>query len=364
MKIIMVLTNGFDPDVRVYKEAKYLVTKGHEVTVLCWDRTCRYKDRENELIEGIKIKRFFINSQPGSGIKQLIPYFKFIKAVKKYIRTNEYDYIHCHDMDGMIAGSISRKKNDKVIFDMHEFYCIGSYAKIYFIVKHIVRRLQSIAYKIINVNDKQLEDMKEKNKSKLVYLPNYPEKDRFINITHIDSNDLRITYAGYVRYLIPFTNLIKATIDMDNVKIGIHGSGEIWNDIKKLEEINKNLNVTGVYNHKEIGKFYAETDIIYDVCNKGDANEENAIPTKFFEAMICGIPVIVSNTSLIGEIVKKYDVGFCVDGTAEESIRNLIHNIVENREILNEKIRNIEKIKNKFLWEDVVKNLDLIYGDF
>ena len=35
-KVYMILTNGFDPDVRVYKEAKYLVEKNFEVTILCW----------------------------------------------------------------------------------------------------------------------------------------------------------------------------------------------------------------------------------------------------------------------------------------------------------------------------------------
>ena len=45
-KVYMILTNGFDPDVRVYKEAKYLVEKNFEVTILCWDRRCEYIDKE------------------------------------------------------------------------------------------------------------------------------------------------------------------------------------------------------------------------------------------------------------------------------------------------------------------------------
>ena len=53
--------------------------------------------------------------------------------------------------------------------------------------------------------------------------------------------------------------------------------------------------------------------------------------------------------------VEKYDIGFSVDGTNEENIK-------KNKEILEQKKRNIEKIKNKFIWEDVVKNLDKIYG--
>jgi len=42
MKIVMVLGNDFlKPfvDNRVYKEAKALVEKGNEVTVICWART-------------------------------------------------------------------------------------------------------------------------------------------------------------------------------------------------------------------------------------------------------------------------------------------------------------------------------------
>ncbi len=49
----MILTNGFEPDLRVYKEAKYLISKGHKVEIICWDREARYKDKPNEIIEVI-----------------------------------------------------------------------------------------------------------------------------------------------------------------------------------------------------------------------------------------------------------------------------------------------------------------------
>ena len=38
MKVIMILTNSFDPDLRVYKEAQYIASKGYEVEILCCDR--------------------------------------------------------------------------------------------------------------------------------------------------------------------------------------------------------------------------------------------------------------------------------------------------------------------------------------
>ena len=55
----MILTNGFDPDLRVYKEAKYIISLGHQLEIICWDRESRYKDKPSETIEGISIKRFY-----------------------------------------------------------------------------------------------------------------------------------------------------------------------------------------------------------------------------------------------------------------------------------------------------------------
>ena len=72
MKIIMILTNGFAPDLRVYKEAKYLAQKGNEVQILCWDRENQYINKPVEQLGKIKIVRFFVQSKYGSGLKQII----------------------------------------------------------------------------------------------------------------------------------------------------------------------------------------------------------------------------------------------------------------------------------------------------
>ena len=55
----MILTNGFDPYRRVYKEAKSLTKLGHSVTILCWDRAEKYIDKPTENIDGINIVRFW-----------------------------------------------------------------------------------------------------------------------------------------------------------------------------------------------------------------------------------------------------------------------------------------------------------------
>ena len=55
----MILTNGFGPDVRVYKEAKYLVGRGFDVEILCWDRKMSIFTKK-EIVDGTRSKVFHI----------------------------------------------------------------------------------------------------------------------------------------------------------------------------------------------------------------------------------------------------------------------------------------------------------------
>lgn len=363
MKVIMILTNSFDPDLRVYKEAQYITSKGYELEILCWDREGKYKDKPIEQLGNIKIVRFFEESKYGSGLKQIFKLLKFKKACKQYLKKEniQYEFLHCHDLDGMLVGCLISKKNDKMIFDMHEFYNSGSYAKIYFIVKRMLKIMQNKSYKIVYVNNEQVENITEKNKEKLIYLPNYPEESKFEKVEHISDSHLRVMYAGYVRHLIPMTNLIEVGKNLENVKISIHGSGDIVEELKKLAEGHKNIELTGAFTHEKISGFYANADLVYIVYNKGNQNDETALPTKFFEAIISGVPVIVSKNSLMEKTVKEFDIGYSVDGTNMENVKQLLLEIENNRDVLDQKRKNIEKIKNKFVWEDVVKNLDKVY---
>ena len=64
-QIIMLLANGFNPDPRVYKEARYLLKIGFHLTILCWDREKGYEYPEYQIIDGMEIVRFKHFSKTG-----------------------------------------------------------------------------------------------------------------------------------------------------------------------------------------------------------------------------------------------------------------------------------------------------------
>lgn len=358
----MILTNRFDPDVRVYKEAKYLVSKGFNVEILCWDRESEYKSREIEEVEGINIKRFFSYAKYGTGYKQIIPFIKFIKECKNYLSGKDYDYLHCHDLDGVIVGRLVKNINSKLIFDMHEFYEVqGSKQKIRYIVRAIVNNMQTKSDSIIYTNKIQKDVMKKKNIEKLIYVPNYPELKNFHGSEKLKSEKLRISYIGAVRQYNEIKNLMDACNGIDSIKVSVHGSGVAY---KKLNSIIKNYNnvdVTGVYHFSDSTKLYSQTDLLYALYPMNTFQNRQAYPVKFFEAIITKTPIIVSKGSVLEEFLMENDIGFVVDGNNVEEIRKLVNYIDSNRHLLHEKTVNLEKIQFDFSWGEVVKNMEAIY---
>lgn len=361
MNIIMVLTNGFDPDVRVYKEAKYLVNKGHNVEILCWDRKCEYTEKTEDVLEGIKIKRFHILSQPGTGMKQIKPYLKFISNVKKYLKSNECDFLHCHDFDGIITGILSKKtKKSKLIFDMHEIYNHYAYAKnIFFniIFKYVLKK----SYYIIHVNEEQIKSFKEKYKEKLIFLPNYPEENIYIPIKkENESKVLNVNYIGSLRDYNSLRALAELSKYRNDINIGLYGMGVCFDKLNK-EYKNSNVKLYGKYDGiKESGRIYRDTDILYCSYNPEIDNWKNSYPVKFYEAIITLTPIIVSEDTKVGDFVKKYKIGEVVVYNNESSINEAISKIINNYD---KYVKNLEIISDNYKLENIILNLDKIFKE-
>ncbi|MCJ1908281.1 glycosyltransferase [Planococcus ruber] len=363
-KIVMILTNRYDPDVRVYKEAKYLVENGFEVEILCWDRESHYPHDENVFEDGIKITRFYPNAKYGSGLKQIFGFLKFIKEVKHYLKNKDINYIHCHDLDGAIVGNIVKKGRPELVFDMHEYYEVqGSKQKIRKIVRIVVNLIQTRFDHIIYVNPEQTKNMKKKNQEKLVYLPNYPEVENYTSFLKESTSTLKISYIGAVRQFNELKNLILASKGIPNVEVAIHGEGVAYSRLNELSKKYKNVKITGVFKHHQSGQLFSECDVLYAVYPTHSLQNRIAYPVKFFEAIASKTPLIVSKGTILEEELKKNDIGFAVDGENIEEIEELIKYLVLNKDSLENKTANIEKIQEKYQWSSVVKNLDYIYSE-
>lgn len=97
--------------------------------------------------------------------------FGLLKNVKNYLENVNFDYLHCHDLDGIIAGWLMFRKDARLIFDMHEFYEVNGRRrqKLKYLVRALVGFFQSKSDYIIHVNNSGSSNRKTK-----------PEQARFL----------------------------------------------------------------------------------------------------------------------------------------------------------------------------------------
>lgn len=378
MNIIMMLDNCFDPDVRVYKEAKYLVDQGNSVEIVCLDKKNKYIDKENEIVDGIKIHRIFCRTQRTTkliekgGIFSLFKAFiyaywliKFFMQAKRYVKQKQADMIHCHDIVMAYGARWFFSRNSKV-FDMHEYYLNDDNSMKDAVMNHMVKSAQKHSQWIIYVNEKQILRMDDRNKHKLIMLPNYPSVEIFDDTEKTQSDKPRIAYVGAVR---DFRSL-KALIDInqlmsDRCDIKIYGYGSAYDECKHYEQTQGYESVMmGSYNGiNEIQEIYKNTDILYCVYDNRIANWKTSYPVKFYEGIITKTPMIVSKGSAVGTFVEEYDIGYTVDLNDFEGMKNIFSEMLSNAEAYNQKMIHIDSLKDQFTWENKVSVLDNIYSN-
>lgn len=377
--IVMLLDNAFEPDIRVYKEAKYLVDNNINVEIVCLDKKNKYIDREVDNYDGIKVKRIFCRSKKVtkliknikiiSKLKKVIYFWwllKFIFKAKKYLKNKEFEILHCHDLVMGVAGIIFFR-NKQIVFDMHEYYGNSNNKILDFFIKRMVTFVQNKAKWIIYVNEVQKKNCTKKNLEKFVEIPNYPEANLYKDSTKTYSDKIRISYIGKVRDYYSLSKLIDCVTKFDTLDINIYGNGSEYESLLQYAESQGCKDIMKGYFSalEDASRLYSNTDILYAVydinCNDAE-NWKNSMPIKSFEAIITATPIIASKNTVLGNFVEKNNIGFTIDIRKNGELDRLLEKIINDKNLLNEKIQNLKKIQYVYTWNNVIKNIDKIYS--
>lgn len=361
--ITMLLTNPFNPDIRVYKEAVHLIAQGWEVTILCWDRTPDDGLAAEELKDGIQVIRFPIPSQAGSGKKQLPAFFRYIRACRTYLKTHPCKYLHCNDLDGAITGYFARHRKTPMVFDMHEFYERGSGLKrriwramTLFLLRHSVAGLYE--------NTAYLSPAYQSIREKLFPLKNYPDTSMVEPRPKSPDSLFRIGYHGVVRSQVAeFSALFAAVRDLNDVRVDINGGGVDLPQLKELAADIPNVHVNGPFDGTTMtSALYEKTDVLFCGYNPKFPNYQgDAEVVKFYEAIFTATPMIMTENIGMGEKVRSNGFGIACDTRSPEAIRAAILNLKENSAFYQECAAREKLAAKQYNWESAVTVLDQIY---
>ena len=369
MNILMLLSNPFMVDPRVYKEAKSLVDAGHNVTVIVWDRKNEYDDES--LIDKVKIFRV-----KNKGLLKIFPHDLFRNPIwwrksykiglNLYYNGFKFDVVHCHDLDTLQTGVWLKKKlKIKLVYDAHEIF---GYMVLRTMPKFVSKFAFSMEKKlvrfvdyIITAEDTYIKYFKSLGCKNVISLMNC--KDIIIKEYQQTKNKVfTIVYIGVLNKSRFFPECLDVIGNIKNVKFVIAGKKENLYDVVKQKSLEyDNIDFLGPITYDKVIPTTLKSDVVLCMIYPNDINNKIASANKQFEAMVCGRPIICTKDTRSGDITNEEKCGLVIDFN-KKNLENAIIKLRDNQKICEELGRNALKAAiNKYNWKSEEKKLINLY---
>ena len=361
----MVLSNAFNPDPRVYKEAKSLVEHGFKVTVYAWDRECKYS--QNEIIDGIIIQRLHLKSKYGNFFTFLItvPIFWILASLR--ILSKKVDVIHCHDFDTLIVGLAMKliKKGVKLVYDSHECYSLMISQVVPKSISLVVEWLQRLLFSFADATIAASDDILYRfvNHPHSTVIHNYPVlkyiSDRSFEKRVFHKEKYSVVYSG--KHLSEdrcILELVKAITELNKeFEVTLKLTGKFLSETFK-----RKVEAEGGYmyidflgwlpKHQQVIEEMYKADIGF-LCVRSDNQVVAATRSnRLFESMAAGLPIIASNFPEWKRVVEGVGCGVTADPWSVSDIEESLANLLADPDLRKRMSRNaVQAIKEKYNWE-------------
>jgi len=370
-KVLVLRAAPIYSDPRVTKEVKALYEENYDISILYWER---YDiDRTSEIGKYAKIIPIRISAPMGGGIKNIFSFLKWqIELYKKIVQLSP-DIIHACDLDTGLAASLAVKKvKARFVYDIFDFYADRK-AKLPEFLRKQIRKWE---LKVIERADgviicdeyrkKQIEGAKY---ALLEVIYNTPE-DMVGLKDSVEVEKLRkklgdykliISYTGGLYPIRDVVGFAEFVAKKNDYAFLIAGTGP---DRKKIEDIalrHKNIVYFGNVPYRRALEIEAASDLIVALYDPSVPNNKFSSPNKLFEAMMLGIPVIVSKGTSMDKLVKDIGNGMVVPYKDYVETENALIRF-ENVKLREELGRNgREAYEKKYSWDSMKRRLIELY---
>lgn len=354
----------FALDTRIfYKYARSLKEKYHVIVIGIHPR--------HETIEGIDIRPF---REYKNRIWRIMSswIWMYIKAIR--IKADCY---HIHDPELLPCALLLRWSGKKIIIDIHENIADDIFDKEWLPFKKTVFTLYDKIERQICKNAPVIlaEDSYGKRYEQFCkdinYIHNYVETDFFIPFRSLEKRDpLQLYYIGIILENRCLGEILSAMqkLHSQGIRVHFHCVGHVYNRVQRWLEQQPHYELLRPYLH-----FYGRQNLetgykISQKCGIGLClikpmkNSIESKPTKLFEYMACGLPIVTSHFPLYRELVEDTKTGRTVDPTEPDKIAEVIKEMIASSEKREEYSQNGMGITSeKFNWETERKKLTILY---
>ncbi|MBI5233322.1 MAG: glycosyltransferase family 4 protein [Deltaproteobacteria bacterium] len=376
-KVVKFLSQSFLPIQgrypRIWAEAITLKHAGFDVLVLGWDRIGNSPIVETR--QGIRIERIRVRSREMRGpVQAFFILLFFIKAFFRLLR-EQVDIVHCHNLDVLPLGwLVSRIKRCRLIYDAHEpdYYALWpeKWRRLLGLINSIEAFFAKRADWVIVTNEYQVEKFKAMGVENVELIGNYPVDDFIIdNLLEERKEDV---VFGRIGTLYPDVGIEEAgeafkMVAEKHPQVKMLLAGRVVESYKETvtkvaDALRGLLILIPAYNASEMPALYAKIDVSLMIYRRTDWFR-NITPTKFYDSLANGVPVIMTDIGGIGEIIQRHNCGLVVDENDVEGIARAMERLIEEPGLRRTMAQNgLRLIKEEFNWRRMEERLRHVYS--
>ncbi len=350
MRICFLLS--FTPNPRMNKRMRALRVK-HDISLIYWKRSEKYL--WGDVLQDISSEEIAISANNGNPLKRIFPTLKFTEQAIGKLKKHMPDAVYVQNLDMLFVATLYRcfyNSNLKIIYEVADIHALiiqpqKTASKKF--LQRCLRKLERCLCKKISLlvtTSQRYYDFYYKkfiDENIYLYIPNVPEKGVFKNYRHKKEGIFTIGFVGAVRFEKQIRLLVQAG---EICKINIEIAGSFLD--KSVEDFCTTNHVFchGKYNYEEeIVNLYERLDAVFSVYPTEDQNVAIALPNKLYEAVICGLPIIVAQGTYRSEIVEQYQIGVVVDCNSLDSYVKAFKKLRDDREFYSSIVSKCNEIK-------------------
>jgi len=333
-------------NIRIVKSLKKLLDKS-EVHISAWNRDGRFEVNE----EDIKYHVFKKKAAYGNPLQKFVALFFYFLYLKKINAALRPKILIASHWDMLMLCSFIKAKDQKLVYENLD---LPTAARGF--VRRVLNKLERRSLKntdLIIFASRFFQKRYDFFNGSKVVIENLPvtENASIEKRYSYESDKLKISFIGTVRYFDVMKNLVDSIVGLD-VEVLFWGGGPDLNRLKAYTIDNTQVKFFGSYDYSHIRDIYELSDLVWAVYPSLDYNVKYAISNKFYECFKYCRPGIFAADTCLADLVKQEKIGFTVNPYDQQAIKNLIVDAISSPELINTYKTNLANFKGKRNWED------------
>jgi glycosyltransferase involved in cell wall biosynthesis len=361
-KVAVLLFSNYPADPRPRRAAEALTREGAIVDLLCMQQSEREPKHEN--VNGVNVSRVPFRRYRGGKLAYVGQYSAFILISFVYLTIRSlrkrYDFIHVHNMPDVLvfAAAAAKARGSKLILDLHDpmpelMQTIFKLPPESLSVRALkMMEKKSIAFSdlvlTVNIACQNLYSARSCRPDKIRVVLNSPDdyifRFRPANLNGSNSGTKEIPYTILYHGSLVARNGLDLAVEaleivrrsIPNVKLVVCGERTTFlekvMELARERQVENNINYLGVQNLNGIVEAITACDLGIIPNHKNIFTEINT-PTRIFEYLALGKPVIAPRTKAIQDYFGDADLIFFELGNARDLARQIEYAFSHPKEV-------------------------------